>query len=405
QYVLSKKDQWSGMHDRGTGGMMEGDMAAGNIPVSNFRDGEFSDISKITAQAVRDTIMVKMEGCFACPLRCKKVVKVDEPYSVDPAYGGPEYETLAAIGCNCGVGDLKAIAKGNELCNAYSLDTISTGDVIAFAMECFENGLLSTKDTGGIELKFGNAEAMLKLTQMIGERKGIGDLLAEGSFRAAQKIGKNAEKYAMHVKGQELPLHDPRGKVSLALAYATSPTGADHLEAEHDFDFVEGSPSLPNALCLGISEPLSNFDLGEKKVRLYTYLQHLWSSYNALGLCNFVAGPGGALPIPKIVQSLNAVTGWDVSLWELMKAGERATTIARIFNIKEGFSRKEDILPARFYQEALNEGELKCGKLDYEEFEKALTTYYHMMGWNNKGIPTKEKIYELDIGWTKKYLK
>ncbi|GAI41884.1 unnamed protein product, partial [marine sediment metagenome] len=145
QWVLAHRELWASFAELGTGAAMEAYIATGNIPVRNFLDGEFPEIGEISAQAVRDKIRIKMEGCYACPVRCKKVVKVDEPYSVDPAYGGPEYETLAAIGCNCGVSDLKAIAKGNELCGSYSLDTISTGDIVAFAMECYENGLLTTK--------------------------------------------------------------------------------------------------------------------------------------------------------------------------------------------------------------------------------------------------------------------
>jgi aldehyde:ferredoxin oxidoreductase len=161
---------------------------------------------------MRDTILVNRGTCYACPIRCKREVKVDDPYKVDPLYGGPEYETIAALGSLCGIGDLKAIAMGNQICGAYGIDTISTGTTIAFAMECFEKGILTTKDTGGIKLEFGNAEAMLQMVEKIGKREGFGNLLAEGAKIAAEKIGKGAEEYALHVKGQPLPMHEPRGK-------------------------------------------------------------------------------------------------------------------------------------------------------------------------------------------------
>ena len=162
------------MHEFGTGGyMMVSFETIGNLPVRNWRDGLFPGVNKIHGGVIKETIRIGMDACFACPVRCKKKVKFDEPYSVDPAYGGPEYETLSSLGSNCGIDNLKAIVKANELCNAYSLDTISAGGAIAFAMECFERGLLSVKDTDGIELRFGNDEAMLKCIELIARRKGL----------------------------------------------------------------------------------------------------------------------------------------------------------------------------------------------------------------------------------------
>ena len=392
QWVLSKKEQWSGMHDRGTGGVMEREMAAGNIPVSNFRDGEFSDISKITAQAVRDTIRIKMESCYACPIRCKKVVKVDEPYSVDPAYGGPEYETLAAIGCNCGIGDLKAIAKGNELCNAYSLDTISTGDVIAFAMECFENSLLSTKDTGGIELRFGNAEAMLKTIELIARREGIGDMLAEGTARAAERIGRGAVEFAMQVKGLEIPMHEPRLKAGLGLGYAVNPHGADHMDSIHDTMYTEPGSRLDVVKPLGILEPLAADELGPSKVSLFRYVQQELIIRDCLVLCDFIPGD-----IIRLRDILAAVTGWRTSSVEMLKVAERTLTLARMINIREGFTADDDKLPKRFSQPKRN-GALSNKPYDFQQLQKAKSYYYGLMGWDTKtGIPTSGKLEELSL--------
>ena len=191
-----------GFHNYGTGGAIENFEASGNLPVHNFRDSSFP-AKKISAVGMKDTITVGMDACYGCLVRCKKVVKAQKPYVIDPAYGGPEYESLAALGSNCGVEDVTAIAKGNERCNAYSLDAISTGAVIGFAMECFENGLLSMEDTGGIDLRFGNAEGMLQMIELIARRNGIGDLLANGVARAAEEIGKGAAEFAVHTKKLE----------------------------------------------------------------------------------------------------------------------------------------------------------------------------------------------------------
>jgi len=242
QWLLDyMKKRMQTFHTYGTGG---GEMKMfeeiGNLPVRNFRDGLFPGSVDLDFKTVKDTLGVGMEGCFACPVRCKKIVKCDEPYAVDPAYGGPEYETLGSLGSNCGICSFKAVSKGNELCNALSLDTISTGGTIAFAMECFENGLLTLKDTGGIELRFGNVEAMFKLIELIARREGIGNLLADGSLKVAGKIGRGTAEYAVQVKGLESGMHDPRTKPAKGLGYMVNPHGADHVSNIIDTLYVAG---------------------------------------------------------------------------------------------------------------------------------------------------------------------
>ena len=354
--------------------------AGGILPTRNFVSGGFEKAEEISGEAMKETILVGRGTCYACAIRCKREVKVDEPYKVDPVYGGPEYETVAALGSLCGIGDLKAIALANQVCGAYTIDTISAGTTIAFAMECFEKGIITTQDTGGIELRFGNVEAMLQIVEKIGKREGFGDLLAEGVKIAAEKIGKGAQKYAMHVKGQPLPMHEPRGKTGLGLAYALSPTGADHIEAPHDPMF-ESEAGLKNILPLGIIEPLSSLDLSSRKVRMFSYLQQLFNMFNSIGLCIFTAHPFGPLSLTNLVDYANAVTGWDTSLWELMKVGERHSNMARIFNLREGLTSKDDSLPDRFFK-PLEGGTLKGKKINRREFQQALKTYYQMMGWD-----------------------
>ncbi len=371
---------------------------SGILPTRNFQGGSFAMAEDISGETMKATILSGTDGCYACPLRCKREVTVYGPYATDPAYGGPEYETIAAFGSLCDIGDLGAVSKANQLCNAYSLDTISTGSAIAFAMECFENGILTKQDTNGLELRFGNADAMLQLVEMIAHRRGIGNLLAEGVKRAAEKIGKGADRFALHVKGKELPMHDPRGKTGLALAYAVSPSGADHLQNAHDPVFVNPSKWVE---ALGITEGVSVDSLGPEKVRLFMYGQLWWGLLDCLGACKFTFIPhnAGVLNASHLVELVNASTGWETSLWSLMKASERALTLARCFNIREGFTAADDNLPNRLFEE-LSFGQRKGSKIDRQQFATALRLYYEMMGWNrDTGIPDPAKLHELDLGW------
>jgi len=392
------------LHELGTAAAVLALDALGILPTKNFTSGEFKGAEDISGERMAETILIGRGTCYACPIRCKREVQVEEPYQVDSRYGGPEYETIAALGSLCGISDLKAIAKANELCNKYGLDTISTGACIAFAMECYEQGILRPKEVDGLHLRFGNAQAMIKLVEMIGQREGFGDLLAEGAARAAAKIGRGAENYALHVKGQELPMHEPRGKASLALAYALSPTGADHCEAIHDPFYEVRTEKFHELAPLGLLEPIPSSDLGPRKVRAFYYLQQLWSLYNSLGMCIFVGAPFGPFPLTKMVEYLRAVTGWDTSLWELLKVGERALNMARVFNLREGLSERDDILPERLF-EPLKGGARRGAKLNKMEFEEAVITYYCMAGWDPAtGIPTRAKLAELDIGWVAELL-
>jgi aldehyde:ferredoxin oxidoreductase len=379
----------------------------GILPTRNFRTGVFEGVEKISGEKMTETILKSEEGCYACTVRCKRAIEIHSgPYATSSMYGGPEYETLASLGSLLCIDDLAAIAKGNELCNRYTLDTISAGVVIGFAMECYENGLLTKEDTEGVEFRFGNPEAMIKGLEWIAFRKNrLGDLLAEGVKAAAAKIGKGSEKFALHVKGQELPMHDPRGKTGQGLSLTVSPAGADHIEGPHHTLFTAPGPMMKRIAPLGLLEPTATRDFGPKKVRNYTYLQFVWSLYNSLGVCNFAAGPVWALPVNKVVEVVNAVTGWETSLWELLKVGERTVTMARAFNVREGFGRKDDTLPDRLF-EPLEGGPLQGKGIDRKEFQEALTLFYEAMGWDPKeGVPTRGKLAELNLFWLDELLK
>ncbi len=373
--------------------------ASGILPTRNFRDGSFEHARAISGQTMADTILVNRGTCFACAVACKREVAVPED-GVTPRYGGPEYETLAASGSLCGVGDLRALARVNQLLGQYVLDSISTGGAIAFAMECYEHGLLTKSDTGGIELTWGNAAAVEQLVHLIGRREGIGTLLGEGVRRAAARIGRGAERFALHVKGQELPMHDPRGKKGLSLAYALSPTGADHMEAPHDPLYEgfhpQGHPLGP----LGLIEPVKALDLGPRKVRAFSLTQQVWSLYNSVGMCDFVGAPLNALDLDKLVGYVNSVTGWNMSLYEMMKVGERANALMRLFNCREGFGPDDDVLPQRLH-EGIGNGRLQGERIDPEEFLAARRLYYEMAGWDpDTGWPTPAKLAELGVDET-----
>ncbi len=367
----------------------------GILPTRNFRDGVFEHAEDISGQRMVETILVRRGTCFACAVACKREVGVPER-GVSPKYGGMEYETIAATGSLTGVGNLKAIAEASQWLNRYVLDSISTGASIAFAMECYEHGILTKEDADGLDLGWGNEEAVIQLIHKIARREGIGDLLAEGVQRAARRLGRGAERFAMHVKGQELPMHEPRGKVGVGLGYAISPTGADHMEAPHD-PFYEGFGNFPHDFSpLGLIESVDRLDLGPQKVRAFWYTQMAWSLYNSVGMCDFVGVPIGSLALERLRDYINAATGWDMSLFELMKVGERSNTMARLFNLREGFTAADDTLPARMF-EPLRNGPRAGTAIDQEAFQRALKLYYRMAGWDEEGVPTEAKLAELGL--------
>ena len=386
-------------HVYGTAGGVPQLEADGILPTRNFRDGSFEHADAISGQRMSETILTKAGTCFACAVACKREVEVPER-GVTPEYGGPEYETIAALGSLQGIGDLRYIAEANAKLANYVLDSISTGATVAFAMECFEAGLLTTADTDGLELRFGNQEAAMQMIDRIARREGLGDLLAEGVMRAAAQIGGGAEQFAMHVKGQELPMHEPRGKRSLGLAYATSPTGADHMEAPHDPFYTAFNPSGDHFLAeLGMLASVDPLDMGARKVRAYHYSQLVWSLYDTLGMCDFVGVPIGVLTLTKLVETTAAITGWDTSLFELLKCAERGNALKRVFNIREGFTPADDCLPQRLHG-PLGNGALEGVGIDPDEFAAMLHTYYDMAGWDREtGMPTPARLAELDLDW------
>lgn len=362
--------------------------AIGDLPVKNWSRGSFPGAEKISGQTLAKTILTRRYFCAQCVIGCGRTVKVTEgPYQgVEGA--GPEYETLGMLGANCLIDDLAAVAKANELCNRFGLDTISTGACISFAIEAFENGLITREQTGDVDLKWGDAEAMLQMIPKIALRQDIGHLLGEGTRIASQRLGGVAPELAVHVRGLEFPAHDPRAKYSNALAYATSARGACHLNA-FSYEFEMGA-TMPE---LGYPETLDRFTI-EGKGEFVAKFQDLMALFDSLTGCKFVVFGLGDKTVQTMAEWLNMVTGWDVTAAELLRAGARAVTLKRMYNIRCGQSRKDDVLPPRMVSHMRGEG----GAADnLPPLGRMLSDYYAYRGWNEFGIPTEEALRDLGI--------
>ena len=394
-----------GLQLYGTGEGVDWQQLAGGLPTRNYQSGVFEGAKDIAGTTMAETILKDRSTCYACPIRCKRVVEVKDPeFMVDPIYGGPEYEALAAFGSYCGVDDLKAVARANQLCNMYGMDTISCGATIAWAMECFEKGLIGLEETDGLELEFGNTRSMLTAVERIARREGdFFHLLGEGSARAAAKIGRGAEEFLTTVKKQEAPAHMPRVKRSLALIYAVNPNGADHQSHEHDPAYSEGDGWeiwKDRMELLGLTSPQPIQDLGKEKVRYSLRTQWVYSLLDSLVLCQFVFGPAWQIYGPQqIIQAVRAVTGWEVSLEELLQVGERRLNMMQAINAREGIGRQDPPLPPRFF-EPLPDGPSQGLTIDRTELLEAIETYYQMAGWELENAqPTRSKLSELDLDW------
>lgn len=399
---LANSESMLAMGEHGTDVGLEDFSEEGFLPTKNWSTGWFPEGAKnITGTTMTETILKKRDTCYACPVRCKRVVEV--PGKVDPIYGGPEYETCGALGSYCGITNLETVALGNQLCNMYGIDTISTGATIAFAMECFERGIIDKSHTDGLELKFGNDEVMPIIIEKIAKREGIGDLLAEGSYRAAKKIGGDAPKYSISVKGQELPAHMPEMKPSVGVIYAVNPFGADHQSAEHDpiLAMPADSRERINLSHLGVWKGYDDIrELDDEKVRFAFNTQCFFSLMDILCLCQFVWGPSWELYGPKdVVEFAKVAIDWDTSIHELMLIGERRINMMRYFNAQAGFDKEDDYLPDRIF-EPFKEGPSKGVAMDREKFDEALITYYNIAGWDQEtGNPTEGTLKRLSLGW------
>lgn len=355
----------------------------GVFPTKNWQLGTFDGWEAITGQALTQKYLVKTRACWACPIACARVTKVtDHDFAGEGE--GPEFETGFALGALCMVDNLAAITKANYLCNELGLDTITMGGTIACAMELYERGYLNDKQTGS-PLRWGDGRKLVELVQMTGLRSGFGDELAEGSFRLAERYGH--PELAMVSKKLELPGYDPRGLQGQGLNYATSPIGASHCRAH-----------MAYCEMVGIPKPIDPHEwLGKGK--LVKFWQDVFTIIDASGLCIFFSvrnllQPELEIYPDLIAEYLNAVTGTEYSLKELMKCGERIFNAERLFLMRAGFDRKDDVLPARLTSEPLSDGAARGRVVHLEEM---LSEYYQERGWNEEGLPTEAKLKELGL--------
>jgi aldehyde:ferredoxin oxidoreductase len=393
-----------GLQDYGTASVLNYQDMAGGLPTRNYTSGTFEQADAISGEAMKDTILKDNDTCYACSVRCKRVVEAEYDGSkIDPHYGGPEYETLGTLGSYCGVGDLKAIALANQMCAQAGLDTIGVGATIAFAMECFERGILTLDDTGGIELRFGNAAALLAILDKIIRREGLGDLLANGTAYAARRLGPSAEDLAITVKGTELPAHMPQVKRSLEVVYAVNPFGADHQSSEHDPGYTSEAYdySLRRMAEIGLTDPQPDRVMNREKAKLALFTMYNYSFMDTANLCQFVYGPSWQLLGPgEMAELASAVTGWPLTVADIQQLGERRLNITRAFNAREGAGRDQDTLPKRLFDEPLKGGASDGIALTRDELEQGLNDYYELAGWDvATGKPTPTRLEALGLGW------
>jgi aldehyde:ferredoxin oxidoreductase len=393
-----------GLQDYGTASVLMYQDTSGGLPTRNYTSGTFEQADALSGEVMTDTILLRNDTCYACTVRCKRVVETEyRGRGVDPFYGGPEYETLSTLGSYCGIGDMSAVSLANQICNQYGLDTISCGATIAFAMDCFEHGILTLEDTGGIELRFGNTDAMLAVLEKIAQREGIGDVLANGSVHAAGQMGRGAEDLVVAVKNMELPAHMPQVKRSLAVVYAVNPFGADHQSSEHDPGYGPGATqvSLERMASIGLTSPQEDRVMNREKVRLALYTEWNYSFMDTANLCQFVWGPSWQLGGPaEMAELMTAVTGWDITIEEVQRIGERRLNLMRAFNAREGAGRDRDTLPRRLLYEPLKGGVSDGLFIPRSELKTALDDYYDLAGWDvATGMPGRAKLEELGLGW------
>jgi len=359
--------------NQGTARVVNITNAKGILPVRNFQGGVFEEAAKINGEALRDTILNRKVSCFACLVSCGRLTKVDVP-GFEGEGEGPEYETIGLLGSSCGVSSLPAIAKASYICNELGMDTIEMGGAIACAMELFERGFLPEKEIG-FELNFGNAEAMVKLVGQAGLRQGFGDVLADGGYRMAERYG-HPELF-MGVKKQGFAAYEPRALKGMGLGYVTSNRGACHFRGA--------------TLLVEISDPYSI----EGKPAILKQLQDQTAVVDAAGLCMF--NTRGLTPdkIWNVVLTiLETVTGAGYDIESILRAGERIWNLERLFNLKAGFTKKDDTLPPRMLREPIPTGPAK-GQV--HELNIMLPEYYQVRGWDENGVPTPEKLEELGL--------
>lgn len=385
QIQLSKSPGGQSLRKHGTGGGIESYYHMGNIPIRNHRDGVWDEdkLGRISGVKITQTILDKITPCCNCVIGCKRTISIKEGAYAGLKADSPEFETLCMLGSNLLNDDLSLIAKANDLCNRLGTDTISAGGVIAFAIEAYEKGLITTKDTGGLELKWGATDNILKLIELIAYRKGIGTLLAKGVQEVAKQLDQKSVDFAAHVKGLEAPAHNPRAFFGQALSYATMNRGACHLAWPHNPDRGRLAPEI------GITAQGDRFE-SKGKALTVKKMQDMMEVYDLLMVCKYVSSAG--LSLTQIATFFELVTGKRMSVDDFMKIGERSFTLKRALNCNWGTTSRDDSLPKR-----LMEPQDGGTQRHIPDLGLMLKEYYEIRGWMPDGEPSEEKSKELEI--------
>ncbi|MDA3940524.1 MAG: aldehyde ferredoxin oxidoreductase family protein [Spirochaetia bacterium] len=379
----------------GTEGLVIGNAEAGNFCVHNYSTGYHKDYAKLDRSNYNEDFLAKGTTCYGCAVGCRKTVKSETPYKVTDKLGGPEFETIGVLGSNLDIFDPVAVAKANELCNTYGIDTITLGGIVSYLAESVEKGLITEEQIGYKGFGFGNADSVIWLIELIGTRTGVGDILADGFEAAIKHFGEATREYAVHVKGHGFAVHMPQVKPSLALMYAITPIGADHMSSEHDWLITDDSEASRG---LGIMETDDVNSTGTNKVRMTVYSQYYYSVLDTLNLCMFCWGAGSLYTYPELEDLVKFSTGMDMTFWELMMAGERKITMMRLLNLRRGFTDEDDKLPAKMF-EPLYDGPSKGRSVNEDDFNRMKAEYYGFLGWNEQGVPRSGKLAELGLEW------
>ena len=377
-----------------------------NLPTRNYRDPYFEGAEGIDGRMMHRTILLDRDTCQSCPVYCKQVVEYDgetfpdEPayqtdlageFTIDKVYGGPEYESIGALGSACGVSDLLAVSKANELTARWGLDSISLGMTIAFVMECVESGFLTADQTGGFAPTWGDAAGMLQAVEMIAYRRGFGDKMADGSKRLAAWIGNESKDRLVEVKGMELPMHEPRLKHALGVGYAIGPLGADHMANMHDTGYTRPGGGLDLVAEIQNFEPMPTDDLGHEKMELFFHVVNWQHAQDCMVTCHFYN-----YRFSDLAQALSAVSGHEYTSQDVLDVGERAQTLSRLFNLREGLTAADDRLPRRVMK-AFESGPLAGVEITQEALIGARNYWYGLMGWTQEGAPTEERLHDLGL--------
>ena len=389
QLEIAKVVRENGFREHGTPGLCEDAEALGDMPIK-YWDGDVwpEGAKKLGGENYTNALNAKPYPCKYCPIGCHRAITIDEPKAYAMKGIGPEYETLGMMGTNLLIDDPKAVAVANEIANRLGIDTISAGAMIGFAMECFEKGWITSEQAGDLDLTWGNPDALIRLTEQIGKREGLGEIFADGILPAAEGISPEAVESVVHVKGLDLPAHDPRSCFSLAPSYATSTRGACHFRGPCE-DVEMGGFYIPEA---GITEETTTMFEGDNQGLLADKCQDLGSLANSLVVCLFIID-GGDWALTGVKDLFNAITGWDFSALDLLQAGERGFTSQRLMNIRDGYDAKTDVLPKKMFQAAASGG--RAGKVP--PLADMLKQYYEVRGWDANGVPTDETLQRLGL--------